>query len=551
MAIVDTSATETKKITAKDVVDGALNTQTANGVVYLNGSKEATAGSVVTYDGTTFKVDGAAVFNDSGADVDFRVEGDTDANLLFVDASTDRVGVGTNTPAVKFDIVGGGSEGQLCLSTNATDATTKEAKLVVRHYTNSEENFMVLYPFSTATDNEIYYGGGSTSQNAATKHVWSTAANNTTTSGTVRMTLDSSGNLGLGVTPSAWGTASGIRALQVGTYGSLSQSAGVDINLSNNAYYDGTNWKYIASQEASNLLVNRNTFAFRIAPSGNANDTITFTQAMTLDASGNLGVGATSPAARLDVSGGTGIRVNEDGAGTKVIQVRSNFAGVAPAINVASNDPLLLQTNNTERARITAGGAFLTGVTSGAAPGGISTFNQISSSADNNWALTVQSSSSTAPWGIAVNYPNATPNTSSFHFFYAIDATALRFLVRSDGGISNYQGNDSNLSDERVKTGIAPLGSMWDKFKAIEIVTFKYKDQTHDDDNIGVIAQQVESVAPEFVDVDGFGETPEDGVPLKTIYTTDMYHAAIKALQEAMTRIEALEAEVAALKGAN
>lgn len=51
-------------------------------------------------------VNGAAVFNESGADKDFRVEGDTDVNLLFVDASTDRVGIGTSTPSVKFDIVG-------------------------------------------------------------------------------------------------------------------------------------------------------------------------------------------------------------------------------------------------------------------------------------------------------------------------------------------------------------------------------------------------------------------------------------------------------------
>jgi len=89
---------------------------------------------------------------------------------------------------------------------------------------------------------------------------------------------------------------------------------------------------------------------------------------------------------------------------------------------------------------------------------------------------------------------------------------------------------------------------MWEKFKTIEIVKFKYLDQTHDDYNIGVIAQQVESVAPEFVDVDGFGNMPEDGVPLKTVYTTDMYHAAIKALQEAMARIEQLEAKVATLE---
>lgn len=81
-----------------------LNAGTANGVVYLDASKVATTGADVTYDGTTFKVDKAAIFNDSGANVDFRIEGDTDANLFFVDASTDRVGVGTNAPAAKFDV---------------------------------------------------------------------------------------------------------------------------------------------------------------------------------------------------------------------------------------------------------------------------------------------------------------------------------------------------------------------------------------------------------------------------------------------------------------
>jgi hypothetical protein len=66
-----------------------------------------------------------------------------------------------------------------------------------------------------------------------------------------------------------------------------------------------------------------------------------------------------------------------------------------------------------------------------------------------------------------------------------------------------------------------------------------------------VIAQQVEQVAPEFIDIDGFSERiPEDGVPLKAVYNKDLTFAAIKALQEAMARIETLEAEVAALKGA-
>jgi hypothetical protein len=69
---------------------------------------------------------------------------------------------------------------------------------------------------------------------------------------------------------------------------------------------------------------------------------------------GNVGIGTGTPSFKLDVIGG--IRVNEDGAGTKVIQIRSDFAGVDPAINVSTNNALLLQTNNTERMRITSDG---------------------------------------------------------------------------------------------------------------------------------------------------------------------------------------------------
>ena len=49
---------------------------------------------------------GEVVVNDTGVDFDFRVEGDNDANLVFVDASTDRVGIGTATPAQKLDVNG-------------------------------------------------------------------------------------------------------------------------------------------------------------------------------------------------------------------------------------------------------------------------------------------------------------------------------------------------------------------------------------------------------------------------------------------------------------
>jgi hypothetical protein len=56
--------------------------------------------------GAKLEVRGSAIFNEQGLDADFRVEGDTDANLLFVDASTDRVGIGTNAPGAKFEVRG-------------------------------------------------------------------------------------------------------------------------------------------------------------------------------------------------------------------------------------------------------------------------------------------------------------------------------------------------------------------------------------------------------------------------------------------------------------
>jgi len=75
-----------------------------------------------------------------------------------------------------------------------------------------------------------------------------------------------------------------------------------------------------------------------------------------IDKDGQVGIGVTNPGAPLDVAGALGIRVNEDGSGTKAISLRSDFAGVGPAVNVSTNHPLLFQTNNTEKMRISAGG---------------------------------------------------------------------------------------------------------------------------------------------------------------------------------------------------
>lgn len=188
----------------------------------------------------------------------------------------------------------------------------------------------------------------------------------------------------------------------------------------------------------------------------------------------------------------------------------------------------------TERMRISSNG----GLTSTADAGGANSQIFINSSTSN-------------PYGPWFRF-NADPNNSVNYYWVASAIVSGSEYVRgqllSNGGLRNYQANNVNLSDERTKKDIIPLESYWDKFKAIEMVKFKYKDQTHNDFNIGVIAQQLEEIAPEFVDIDGWGETPEDGIPLKSVYTADLHHATIKVLQEAMAKIEELEAKVTALE---
>ena len=75
-----------------DVLDDAGNI-TANGTLDVAGN--------VSLDGGTF------VFNDSSADVDFRIEGNGDANLFFSDAGNDRIGIKTASPSTELHVVGG------------------------------------------------------------------------------------------------------------------------------------------------------------------------------------------------------------------------------------------------------------------------------------------------------------------------------------------------------------------------------------------------------------------------------------------------------------
>jgi hypothetical protein len=101
------------------------------------------------------------------------------------------------------------------------------------------------------------------------------------------------GNLGLGVTPSAWGAA--FKVLQIDGITSLYTESSIATKLTNNVYFSDANRYYASGLGATQYTQQFGSHQWSTAPSGTAGNAISFTQAMTLDASGRLIVGATTP----------------------------------------------------------------------------------------------------------------------------------------------------------------------------------------------------------------------------------------------------------------
>jgi len=502
-----------------DGTGGALGSSaTANAVLYLNGTKKLTSGSALTFNGTTQ----FTYTSSSDAAFDIVASGAGTAGYLgLTNAGSDTQAIGFKNGLRFGSATGTGGAGfselmRLTSTGLGIGTSSPAAKLHIKGSSNPAI-YWENSTFGSATNAAFMGSAGQLIFGRTGVADW--------------LTIDNSGNLGLGVTPSAW---SGFKTVQVqqGCLASNQFSAGnLQTFMGSNTYFDGSNYRYIVSgSAAARYAQNENSHIWFNAPSGTAGNAITFTQAMTLDASGNLGVGTTSPAARVHVAassytaptGGldsninllvnntqySGIEILGRNDGSSFIHFGDqNDANVGIITYEHSSDHMAFFTNAAERARIDSSGNLLVGTTSSGGVGGLS----ITPNSDAGAAQIFFNRNTTTSSSFSVIFRNAGSTVGSISY----TDTITSFNV---------------TSDQRLKENIQDANSASNLIDALKVRKFDWKaNGSHQ--RYGFVAQELLTVAPEAVN------QPENTDEMMAVDYSKLVPMLVKEIQSLRKRL--------------
>jgi hypothetical protein len=185
----------------------------------------------------------------------------------------------------------------------------------------------------------------------------------------------------------------------------------------------------------------------------------------------------------------------------------------------------------------------------------------LEANASDNIAFALRNNATSQPYGIYLRFGGSAPDDTTRYFMECNDTSTARFRIYSDGDVVNHDNSYGAISDVKLKEQITDASSQWGDIKSLNIRKYKMKSdvaEKGDSDEhwrLGVIAQEVEEAgmsgliktSPDMIENED-GQLVESGEYTKQVKYSILYMKAVKALQEAMDRIETLEAKVATLE---
>jgi hypothetical protein len=460
------------------------------------------------------------------------------------------LGIGTSSPVSRLQVV----DSDITVTTSASFSKFNVTRTTIP---SNVGIYLGRFDFSAYSTGTTYVAGASIQSFSSA--AWSSTSApsylsfQTTASGstslTERMIIDASGNLGLGVTPSAWYT--GYTASQVGVNGSVwANRTTADTNIvgigSNQFLNSGaTNRLYISNGFATRYEQFSGTHVWLTAPSGTAGNAITFTQAMTLDASGNLGIGVTSPTRSLDIgrssaAGEIGAFITNTAGSTtnstaslwfgtwggasttniynaKISAVNTNGGSAASDLTFWTYNGSGSSSGVIERARIDSSGRFMVGTTAAEGQQGLT----ITPNGSVGAAFLVWNRADTASASTAASFRNN--GTAVGRIEYTNTATSY---VTS--------------SDYRLKNTIAPMTGALAKVALLKPCTYKWNADGSDGE--GFIAHELAEVVPQCVTGEKDAVDAEGKPQYQGIDTSFLVATLTAAIQELKAEFDAYKA---------